>query len=633
MTTLNGGRNVNDAGSRLVELRDGHEIIALATEDPAQLSAPSAPKRYALPADWEQHRETIRRLYLDENRTLNDVMHIMEHDYNHRGSRKQYKTKLRKWELDRKYKKRQNAQNKETKSNRHRSRAGQPSTASLVNYESQTHEADATSDNCIQGPDIEIANDAFPELADAGSLASDLYEDPSRINAANPIFQYADANVEYPDFQPLNDSNTGIELFGNLSPRVPVANLSIEHVIEDPYLNLDGNQQSKDLDDVRAGIQSPQNMNVTSTGNREHQQPSFSHRQSLAMSQAVGIRSGRSATPPLSIDEKILSLAQQHIETSFTYRIWKLDSNGTCTSINCTSDGLELPETFFDLIRSAHLLLEQGSTNEGIHVVSKAFALVKPIIKSGNVRALNFFWASLVFLVQFGHVDIVIRLMRHIYEMAKILLLPQHPVVQIFKLLNGIDVSKLEDFVHRSWQATADEFQKQLPPLHPEYIRHQCDLIFRIYGTRDAATGEQRLLQLLKSCDETPQTKELSHLTVLNAIGYNFMNSKKWAEAVNIGVKLEDRAQRADDIDLLVYKIGGMEIQARAYNELKLVEPAVKCLKQAIPLIAKEWGQDDPWRIELMTLQQKWLRENNDAMAADDIKEEIRTITESIDTD
>lgn len=121
-------------------------------------------------------------------------------------------------------------------------------------------------------------------------------------------------------------------------------------------------------------------------------------------------------------------------------------------------------------------------------------------------------------------------------------------------------------------------------------------------------------------------------MTVLNALGYNFMNSKDWVQAVNIGQELEKSARLAQDINLLVYQIGGIEIQARAFNELKLIMPAVRCLKQAMSLIAKRWGHNEPWRIELMVLQ-NWLRENGEIKAADDLKAEISSVTEIIDTD
>lgn len=84
---LNFWHNVGDTSSRLVELHeDGDESIPdLTTAEAAiPLRAP-APKTYALPAQWEQHRDRIRQLYLDENKPLREVMEIMGRDYRHFG--------------------------------------------------------------------------------------------------------------------------------------------------------------------------------------------------------------------------------------------------------------------------------------------------------------------------------------------------------------------------------------------------------------------------------------------------------------------------------------------------------------------------------------------------------------------
>ncbi|EJP61945.1 uncharacterized protein BBA_09101 [Beauveria bassiana ARSEF 2860] len=500
--------------------------------DSAQLSAASAPKRYALPTDWDQHKETIRRLYLDENEPLKEVMAIMGRDYGHFGSIKQYKNKLREWGFDTKYKRQQPSQKRKYK---------RPSRQSV--------DAIRAVDYLSNAPSVEDDDDRACQAAFA--------QGTSTLSATRQV----------------------------------------------------------------------------STDFNEGRQASHRHRTYRASSCAVGIQVGRSATPPMSLPERIFSLAQQHIETSFTYEVWKVVDGNVQTITARTKEELELPESDFDLVRSAVLLFEQGSTVDGCHVLSKAFALVRPILKNGNVRALNFFWSSLVFLVQSNRTDILVHLISYIYEMATILLQRGHPVAQMFKLLTQIDVLELEHVVHNAWQMTTDAFQKQLPNLHPEYVRHQCDLIFRIYGKRDALTAERRLCQLLKNCEDTAQTLEISHLTVLNALGYNFMNSKDWVKAVNIGQKLEERAQLAQDIDLLVYQIGGMEIQARAFNELKLTMPAVKCLKQATRLIADEWGKTDPWRIELMALQQLYLREGGEIKEAADLQAEISRITERIDAD
>lgn len=39
-------------------------------------------KQFASPGDWELHKPTIKRLYLDEDRTLPRVRQIMETEHN-----------------------------------------------------------------------------------------------------------------------------------------------------------------------------------------------------------------------------------------------------------------------------------------------------------------------------------------------------------------------------------------------------------------------------------------------------------------------------------------------------------------------------------------------------------------------
>jgi len=82
---FNPRHNASDASSGLVELLDGDATLGLTTENPAQLGAPSAPKRSALPSGWDQHKERIRRMYLDENHPLKEVMATMSRDYGHIG--------------------------------------------------------------------------------------------------------------------------------------------------------------------------------------------------------------------------------------------------------------------------------------------------------------------------------------------------------------------------------------------------------------------------------------------------------------------------------------------------------------------------------------------------------------------
>ncbi|KAJ1679997.1 hypothetical protein EV182_000898 [Spiromyces aspiralis] len=217
---LNPRHIANDAGSRLVELPDGDdEMIGLtsgdATKDAAaQLSAPSAPKRYALLTHWEQHKETIRHLYLDEKRPLKEVMEIMERDHRHWGSVKQYKTKLREWRFDIKYKRHQPSRPQRQSGLADRSLA---STASP--YHPQAHGA--------QSVNINHLDSLFP-AADTGSADAPLFEAPEVDGAIDQIFQGIDAG--YPidsDIQPADANRTIQDLFQ--SPNAQDADQQQQH--------------------------------------------------------------------------------------------------------------------------------------------------------------------------------------------------------------------------------------------------------------------------------------------------------------------------------------------------------------------------------------------------------------------
>ncbi|KAG6357967.1 hypothetical protein INS49_013850 [Diaporthe citri] len=47
--------------------------------------------------DWSRHRPTIKRLYINERKTLKEVMDIMARDYNFVASSKMYKVRIKQW--------------------------------------------------------------------------------------------------------------------------------------------------------------------------------------------------------------------------------------------------------------------------------------------------------------------------------------------------------------------------------------------------------------------------------------------------------------------------------------------------------------------------------------------------------
>lgn len=70
-------------------------------------SMPSLPKPARRPAltehsaeDWECQRATFTRLYIAEDKTLKEVMEIMENEHGFRATPRQYKRRIEQWKLD-----------------------------------------------------------------------------------------------------------------------------------------------------------------------------------------------------------------------------------------------------------------------------------------------------------------------------------------------------------------------------------------------------------------------------------------------------------------------------------------------------------------------------------------------------
>ncbi|KAH0544246.1 hypothetical protein GP486_008527 [Trichoglossum hirsutum] len=59
---------------------------------------------YATETDWELHREKITELYSEQDKPLGEVMEIMQRDHLFRATPKMFKTRIKKWGLDKKHK-------------------------------------------------------------------------------------------------------------------------------------------------------------------------------------------------------------------------------------------------------------------------------------------------------------------------------------------------------------------------------------------------------------------------------------------------------------------------------------------------------------------------------------------------
>jgi hypothetical protein len=119
----------------------------------------------------------------------------------------------------------------------------------------------------------------------------------------------------------------------------------------------------------------------------------------------------------------------------------------------------------------------------------------------------------------------------------------------------------------------------------------------------------------------------ISHLINLSTLSYKSIYWGRWVQAVEYGEELAKCARETVDDRALMYELSGLEILARAQHQFGLIMSGVAYLRNSNPLIASRWGEDDPWRIQLILLQENWLRECGEEVAADTLKAEVAKVT------
>ncbi|ELQ38581.1 hypothetical protein MCOR27_011359 [Pyricularia oryzae] len=70
----------------------------------SQLNALATPQPWPAQDRWAELRPIITRLYREENKTLKDTMEIMEREHNFSATARMYKTRIKNWGLDKKFK-------------------------------------------------------------------------------------------------------------------------------------------------------------------------------------------------------------------------------------------------------------------------------------------------------------------------------------------------------------------------------------------------------------------------------------------------------------------------------------------------------------------------------------------------
>jgi hypothetical protein len=263
--------------------------------------------------------------------------------------------------------------------------------------------------------------------------------------------------------------------------------------------------------------------------------------------------------------------------------------------------------------------------------LSKASALVEPILRAEHPRTLACFLEVFIHLIQTGHPKVTLSLRRFIKDMSAEVTGKGHPWSQICQLLGELESDSLVQAMARIWKCTTDTFESELGPFNRLAVSVRLDYIKRVYGFANDLEEERLLRDLLAQLGGTPRGP--TPRVMLNlAHNLNRQQRHDEAEAMAHGVLslLENHGIYATRI---VERIECLKVVSRSqFNREKTLE-AEQNMRKAIRMIVDQWGTQHSWVLEFKNVLEGWLRDWGREEDAKALRREIEKLMEKDEFD
>ncbi|KAK2021891.1 hypothetical protein LX32DRAFT_223030 [Colletotrichum zoysiae] len=271
---------------------------------------------------------------------------------------------------------------------------------------------------------------------------------------------------------------------------------------------------------------------------------------------------------------------------------------------------------------TATMLVGKESPLEFRHALSKAFALVRPILEAEHPRTLACFFEVSIHLIQTGLPEVASHLCSYIKEMSANVIRRGHPWREICQRLGELDSESLEQAMAKVWECTTDIFDSELGAYNRLAVSARLDYIKRVVTDH---LEEERLLQdLLTQLGGVPR---LSTPRVMLNLAHNFSKQGRHDEAETTARRVllllgSHRMYASRNAE----RIESLKIVSRSQcNQGKAME-AEQTMQEAIQMVVDQWGVQHPWVPEFKTVLQGWLREWGRKEDADKLRWEIEEL-------
>lgn len=336
-------------------------------------------------------------------------------------------------------------------------------------------------------------------------------------------------------------------------------------------------------------------------------------------------RSRVSSSPSPSLAFSIPENLYRHITVYFEECCGKMVFNEN--EILLSQDGAELRNdlcTEFDsYCFTATMLKEKGMYIEFHGALSRASALVNPILRAEHPRTLACFLEVLIHLLQTGLSEVAVLLRNFIKEMSVKTSGKEGIWSRIFQLLDETDLDCLAHVMTQGWICITDIFNRVLGPSHRLAVSVRLDCVKRMMIADHS--GEERVLRDILARMERP----LLHSTprVMLNLAHNLNRRGRHDEAEKVAQEVLFMLQQyVMYSERVAEEIESLKVLSRSQFFQGRTSDAERTMREAIQVIINRWGQQHPWALEFTNVLEGWLRAWDREEDADVLRAQMRIV-------
>ena len=562
---------------RKLEMGIGSQVFAQAPMFPGNevVEVKSGPRAEI----WEIHRPTIKRLYLDEGKTLKEVMATMEKDYGLKATIKMYKSRITKWALAK------NCKAKEMKaiarSKVQRDDVGKTSSFRIRDRQVENVQVLRSSKNQRYRPIEELlSRDKSP-----GAITP-FYIDYSTSAASKPPLSGSHAHIGSSDLMAVLKAE--VIHSGNPSPQTP-----------------------------RTGVRK--------TG------PSISS-STIVRRQLLWMKDGlcrlstpgqifRSLKPPrdLLVPELVFSAIKTFLQGSFDG--WSTDKDGYLVGqkpVICSTSGRYAIDTFHESCITATMLLEQRLFVEARQLLFKACEKSNDIVEEGHPKTIAITFDIYFRLKYVGYGDFAIKIFEHLKSISVMTRESTRTFCHFFENLLLLD-QNVEEVYYIAWKCSEDILEQHWEPFNWPWLLSRLNHIQRVSSKSCWPEAETLLRFLSTKCGQICGKSDARNLEILYRLARNLYSQGNLKETEEIGQHIVQCAKNSKNKGDSAYcTILALDIVSRAQCCQGKGDLAENSLKRCIDIAIQEYGEQDPitihYSLQLETFLLGWGRQE-EAMA------------------